>query len=134
MPAFLFRCDAARNCIGLAVLAWLPPRQDHASRVFGILGRGRSLSRSPRSRRRTAIQGVGSAALQPAEAAHSRLPPFRRERDFSRKTQREHDKRVAPIGLDEENVAAFEPRIEPRESIGAGLSFDDKVAAEERDS
>jgi hypothetical protein len=38
-----------------------------------------------------------------------------------------------PIGFDNENVAAFEPRIELRESIGAGLGFDDHVAAEDRD-
>jgi hypothetical protein len=32
-----------------------------------------------------------------------------------------------------ENVPAFQPRIEPRESIGAGLGFDDEIAPEDRD-
>jgi hypothetical protein len=59
---------------------------------------------------------------------------FRRARDFSGKTKTQHDNRVAPIGSNNEDVAAFEPRIEPRESVGAGLGLNDKIAAEDRDS
>src|SRR3989442_1370627 len=70
------------------------------------------------------------AAFWRRETLDWRFSVLRRDRDFSGKTQRQHDKRVAPIGFDNENVAAFEPCTEPRESIAAGFSFDDKVAAE----
>jgi hypothetical protein len=45
--------------------------------------------------------------------------------------QRQDDKRLAPIGLDDEQVTGFEPRIELAESILAAFALNSAINAED---
>jgi hypothetical protein len=74
-----------------------------------------------------AIQGVGSAAQGPAESRWSRLPPFGRDGDFGGELQWQDNQRVAPIGLDDEQVAGLQPRVQLAESVLAAFALNSAI-------
>jgi hypothetical protein len=77
------------------------------------------------------------AALTGAHRSHrsrdkSSPPPFSYHCDLGCELQRQHDKRLAAISANNQEVGTLQPAIEFSESIGAAFDFDFAIDTQQR--